>query len=69
MVGPALVRRSTESWRLTETLERRYEALTRRKVEAIRTRYGGDYFVSQVAYDYPIVFEAGRYRVYRMRAP
>jgi len=69
MVGPSLVRRSAESWRLTETLERRYEILTRRKVEAIRARYGGDYFVSRVAYDYPIVFEVGRYRVYRLRAP
>jgi hypothetical protein len=51
---------------LAELLEERYNRLTPPRVNDVARRYGAGFLVSGAAYPYPVAFQAGRYRVYRI---
>jgi hypothetical protein len=53
---------------MRRALGRRFTARTQAEIDAIARTYGADYLVTRAAYGYPVLFEAGAYRVYGLRA-
>ena len=47
-------------------LEARYRGLSEAQISSIVERYGGEYLVSPSEYAYPLLFDTGTYRVYRL---
>jgi hypothetical protein len=43
-----------------------FNRLSPEKIEELRQKYWADYLISQNAYSYPILFESGAYKVYRL---
>ncbi|MGQ0712303.1 MAG: hypothetical protein ACT4PJ_01085 [Gemmatimonadaceae bacterium] len=47
-------------------LERRYNTLTEPQIARVASTYGASYLVSRVPYAFPITYQSGNYRVYRL---
>lgn len=60
LVGPPQPRMSRKD--IEASFDRRTEA----EIQSIVGRYGGDYLVSRSSYGFPVVFEAGPYRVFNL---
>jgi hypothetical protein len=43
-----------------------YDGLSEQDVQQIVRRYGGDYLISKGTYSFPVLFDSGSYRVYRL---
>jgi len=52
--------------RLFEHMDHAYHRLTESALASIASRYGGEYLVSRTSYSYPVLFQSGAYRVYRL---
>lgn len=63
LVGPLSEDPATFTY---EALEARYGSLTPEQIDGIAARYAARYLVSKSAYSYPVLFESGDYRVYRI---
>ncbi|HEX7049658.1 MAG TPA: hypothetical protein VF188_05550 [Longimicrobiales bacterium] len=51
---------------MRDAVERNYHERTQAQIAAIVERYGGDYLVSDASYSYPVLFDTGTYKVYRL---
>lgn len=49
-----------------QRMQDHYDRLTPEDIARVVARYGGDYLVSRAPYDYPVVYQAGAWRVYRL---
>ncbi len=60
--------RTSSRYNLSKAMEAHYNSLSAKAVKAIRAAYGGDYLVSRNAYDFPVLYDTGTYRVYSLTA-
>ena len=51
-----------------DRLVQNYRAMTPSHLRSVSDTYKADYFVTDTTYDFPIAFQAGVYRIYRLKA-
>jgi hypothetical protein len=62
----SIVREQTTKARM-EQMKAHYNQLTATDILSITEKYGGDYLISLAGYSYPVLYEAGIYKVYALR--